>query len=128
MAKYLQCTMSAPVDFEIRKDVKNSPVAQVTKVIRVAGGANVRDRKSIYTPNGLMTEVSDEDYALLEQDQLFRQLKANGYIVVTSDHHLNVNDNEKKDKSAPKTPEDFQKERKGSENPVPVVGAIAGEE
>lgn len=120
MAKYLQATMSAGIDITIRKKDGNSPVAQAVRTIHVNGGANVHDRRSMITPIGAMTEVSDEEYALLEADHTFRQLKANGHIVVTGDHHLNVKDNEKKDKSAQLTPEDFKKLRKGSESPVPT--------
>ena len=122
MAKYIQATMSAGVDIEIRAN-DNAPIAKTLKVIHINGGANVRDRKSILTPIGAMTEVSDKDYEDLEKDQLFQQLKKNGYIVVRDDHHLNVKDNEKKDKSAPKTPQDYEKTGKDGQpaGPTPTT-------
>lgn len=125
MAKYLQCTMSAGIDFRIeRKSSERSPIAQFVKVIHVAGGANVRDNHSIMTPIGAMTEVSDEEFAALCANRVFSNMKANGYIVVTEDHHLDVKDNKKKDKSAQKTPEHYEKTRKGRDNPVPTTGGI----
>lgn len=128
MAKYIQATMSAGVNFRIFADAPRSPIAQVVRTIHVNGGANVRDKNSIFTPNGMMTEVSDEDYALLEKNSLFNQLRANGYIVVTNDHHLDVKDNKPKDKSAQKTPDYYRKTRAGHENPVPSTEPVeAGE-
>ena len=95
----------------------------ILKEIPVAGGANVRDAKSIMTPNGACTEVSDEDFALLEKNHVFQEMVASGHIIVTTDHHLNVKDNKKKDGAAPKTPNDYKESRKGSESPVPTTGA-----
>lgn len=124
MAKYIQATMSNGIDIRIldQKDAK-APVAKILKTIHINGGANVRDRRSMITPIGALTEVSDDDYALLETNHVFRQLKKNGYIVVTGDHHLNVKDNEKKDKSAQMKEADLKKLRPQSEKPVPSVGA-----
>ena len=42
---------------------------------------------------------------------------------MTGDHHLNVKDNEKKDKSAQMNEADLKKLRPQSEKPVPSVGA-----
>ena len=124
MARYLQCTSSAGTKFKILspKDDPKNPKPLILKEIQVAGGANVRDAKSIMTPNGACTEVSDEDYALLEKDHTFQEMVESGHIIVTTDHHLNVKDNKKKDGAAPKTPADYKESRKNSESPVPTTG------
>ena len=122
---FLQCTMSAGLDVHIRKDIKGSPVAQTAKVIHIAGGANVRDKNSIYTPIGAMTEVSEEDFELLKKDPTFAQMYKNKYIVAKNDNRLDVRDNAPKDKSAQKTDEDFKKEREGKENPVPTTEPVS---
>jgi len=128
MAKYIQATMSAGIDFHIRKQSKGSPVAQTVKVIHVNGGANVRDKNSIFTPVGAVTEVSDEDYALLLKDPTFKQLVENGGIVANDNHHLDVKDNKPKDNSAQKTPEHYEQTRKGKESPTPTTEPIGSGE
>lgn len=128
MSKYVQATMSAGIDFNIRKEVKGSPVAQTVSVIHVNGGANVRDKNSIFTPVGAVTEISEEEYALLLKDATFKQLVENGGIVVNDNHHLDVKDNNAKDKSAQKTPAHYAQTRKGKENPIPTTEPIGSGE
>lgn len=127
MAKYVQSTMSAGLDVRIYKKDNGSPIKQVLKTIHINGGANVRDKNSIFTPNGAMTEVSDEDFELLMKDHTFKEMLNNKYIVVTGDHHLNTKENAPKDKSAQKTPEYYEKVRKGKENPVPTTEPVSPE-
>lgn len=127
MAKYVQSTMSAGLDVRIYKKDNGSPIKQVLKTIHINGGANVRDKNSIFTPNGAMTEVSDEDFELLMKDHTFKEMLNNKYIVVTGDHHLNTKENNPKDNSAQKTPEYYEKVRKGKENPVPTTEPVSPE-
>ena len=127
MAKYVQSTMSAGLDVRIYKKDNGSPIKQVLKTIHINGGANVRDKNSIFTPNGAMTEVSDEDFELLMKDHTFKEMLKNKYIVVTGDHHQNTSENAPKDKSAQKTPEYYEKVRKGKENPVPTTDPLSPE-
>lgn len=122
---FLQCTMSAGFDVHIRKDIKGSPVAQTAKVIHIAGGANVRDKNSIYTPVGAMTEVSEEDFELLKKDPTFAQMLKDKFIVAKGDNRLDVSGNNPKDKSAQRTDDDFKKERAGRESPAPTTDPIS---
>lgn len=127
MAKYIQATMSAGLDVRIFKKENGSPIKQVLKTIHINGGANVRDKNSIFTPNGAMTEVSDDDFELMMKDHTFKEMLENKYIVVTGDHHLNTKENAPADKSAQKTPEYYEKVRKGRENPVPTTEPLSPE-
>lgn len=125
MAIYLQATMSAGCDIHIRNEAKGSPIAKTVKVIHIKGGANVRDKNSIFTPKGALTEVSDADYELLKQEPTFARMVKNGFIVATNDHHLDVKDNEAKDKSAQKDDSYYKETRAESESPVPVAEPLA---
>ena len=52
----------------------------VSKVIVVKGGSNVRDPKTLVMPQGVITELSDEDAALIEADRLYKDFEKNGMM------------------------------------------------
>ena len=72
------------------------------KSIRVNGGHGLNNRHLI-TLNGAVTEVSDEDLALLRANPLFQRHVDNGYIKVTGDDNGErvAGDLESRDSSAP---------------------------
>ena len=50
---------------------------QVQKSILIKGGANVMDKATMTTPNGVVTEVPDEDWEILKEHSAFqRHMKA----------------------------------------------------
>ena len=69
-----------------------------------------------------MTEISDDDMELLEKDYHFQQHVKNGFINVMKKPgtaEKAVADMEKRDQSAPKTPEDYPRvEGEASSPPV----------
>lgn len=80
--------------------------ASVKRTIVIKGGANVRNRYSMATPTGMVTEVSDEDLAFLQKDAAFQRHVAKGFMRVMSTEKLNVGDMNPKDGCAQITDED----------------------
>lgn len=87
-----------------------------TRTVTIAGGANVAT-KNLITPQGVVTEVSDEDLAFLKQNKMFNRMVDRGFIKVESkkvDVEKVVADMTGRDESAPLVPEDFQDDGKGA--------------
>jgi oligoribonuclease (3'-5' exoribonuclease) len=90
---------------------------RVDRVIFIAGKANVVNRKSIDTPNGVATFVTDDDLALLEENQVFKIHKDSGVIKIDGkkvDVEKVVQDMKKRDDSAPLNDEIIAKNAKVS--------------
>lgn len=84
--------------------------------VLIHGGANVADR-AIITPRGVVTEVSDEELALLKENKLFNTHCENGFITIETkkvDVEKVTPDMEARDGSAPLTPGDFEVEGKAA--------------
>lgn len=89
-----------------KNDSKDLPV--IERQILIRGGANLAN-KYIETPKGVMTEVTEEELALLENDYHFNKARENGFITVENekiDIEKAISDLEEKDASAPLTPAD----------------------
>lgn len=98
-------------------DGEGRALAVEGKQIFIQGGANVaqkaKNSSDIWTPLGRVTEVSDEDLALLEQNHVFKIHKTNGFIKVqkkSADVEKVVADMSRADKSRPLTESDFPEE------------------
>lgn len=90
---------------------------KVSKKVLVKGGAN-RSTKHLITPKGIMTSVSDEDFEFLQNNAFFKEHVKGGFLsfsdkIVTVDEA--VANMEKKDASAPKTPDDEEYQLSGNE-------------
>ena len=48
----------------------------------LAGGAGVADQKSIYTPQGVVTTLTAEQYAIVQRDAIFQMGLTNGFFLV----------------------------------------------
>lgn len=89
----------------------------VTDEITINGGADVINKKTLETPSGVVTELTDEQLEKLKSHPLFKTHLANGFITILStekeakkaDKDLN------KDASKQLTPEDY--EVKGKKKP-----------
>ena len=111
MAKiYICSTITTPVSFvEYSKHVANRTPAVVRRVM-IQGGANLADKKTLQTPRGVPTEVSQDDLGFLLKDPNFLKFMRAGYLTVISDDRdvdRAVRDMMAKDKSAPKTTADY---------------------
>jgi hypothetical protein len=97
----------------------------VEKQVYIKGGTGIRAEHNgkdmgITTPVGIVTEIAEEELAILEANPVFKIHKENGFIVVVNEPKKTlekasapsqmekVTENmSKKDKSAQKVPEDF---------------------
>lgn len=110
MAHYVYSKMSAPVDFNIFvKGGADMPIKQGK--ITIHGGAGVAN-KNLITPNGVVTEVTDEELEILNAHELFVQFKANGFISVEKKkvevEKVVADMGDKTDPSAPISPADYE--------------------
>lgn len=89
------------------------------KTVVIKGGANVLNKKTMETVNGVITEVSAEDVKFLESLSSFRRQKEAGWMIVVKTKseaekkaaakETDDEGNVKKDGSAQLTPDDFEK-------------------
>lgn len=107
---YIYSTASCSTDYAIYKKNSSRDLGLVERKITIKGGANVATKfPNIYTPKGVVTRVSDEDLAILEQDPNFIQHRDNGFLTIDKKEieiEKVVGDMQKQDKSAPRTPDD----------------------
>jgi len=104
-------TMTGSVTYT---DWKLSPggLSIAGREVTIKGGANVADRRTIITPRGVGTSVTDEDLEFLKTDPTFLMHEKNGFITVDAvadirDADLAAADMEGRDDSAPDTVNDF---------------------
>ena len=84
MSFYVYSTMTSSTAYAVYKETNAKDIPVITKKILIEGGSNVVPipSKGIITPRGVVTEVSDDDMALLEKDYHFNEHKKHGYITV----------------------------------------------
>jgi hypothetical protein len=104
-------TMTGAVTYT---DWKTSPggLSIAGASVTINGGANVAHRKTIITPRGVGTQVTDDELAFLETDPTFKMHKLNGFITIDSvkdirDADLAASDMEGRDDSAPDVEQDY---------------------
>lgn len=92
---------------------------RVQRTILIKGGANVLDKTVMKTPNGVVTEVSDEDWKELENHVAFKKHMERGFYEVMKEEK-SANEAKKKqgkkDGGAQLTAQDF--EERGQKAPV----------
>lgn len=99
MANYVHSTASQNMVYPIYSEGQQNQ-AQVLKKITIRGKANVADSATLMTPTGAVTEVSDEDLALLKKSPAFQRHVQKGFMKVISTSELDTRDMEKRDGSA----------------------------
>lgn len=113
---FITSTMSAPISYVFYKTLPGG-MKTVAEEIKIKGGANVADKKTILTPRGVSTEVTEEQLALLKTHPIFKEHLKRGFVTVVETKYKEeaekaAEDLEKKDASAPKTPADYKKKPK----------------
>lgn len=93
---YIHSTASQPMVYPIYAEGRQNQ-ARVIKTIRIEGYANVANPVTLVTPNGAVTEVSDEDLALLKRDPAFQRHVKAGFMKVYDSPALNTEGMEKAD-------------------------------
>lgn len=105
---YVYSTLSNDNEYRIyEKGGADIPVVKGHVLIK--GGAGIAN-KNLITPRGVPTEVTKEQLEMLEGNDQFKMHKENGFISVDTkqaDADAVAKNMTKKDKSAPKTPEDY---------------------
>ena len=122
--KLILSTLTAPQTVVLTKKTDNGSLV-VVKTIEIKGGANVIDRKTLATPEGVVTELSDADYELLKQTAFYKRMASKGHLRPVETRSAAEDTKKagmkKKDKSAQKTEADFEKDSR------PIVGKRGGD-
>ena len=79
---------------------KHQATARAFKSVVIKGGAGVKDKFSLATPKGMVTEVTDEELAFLQKDPHFQRHVRKGFMRVMNQEKLNVSDMQPKDHGA----------------------------
>ena len=116
---YIVSHESASIEFPKWIRTKTGVDAQGSVLIN--GGAFVINKKTMETPKGVITEVSEEDLKFLKTQSLFNEKVANGSLeIVESEKKAKESSKKgKKDKGAQLTAKDFEE---AGQTP-PMVGA-----
>jgi hypothetical protein len=111
--KMILSTLTAPQDVVITKKTESGAL-EIVKTITIKGGANVIDRRTLATPQGVVTELSDADFDQLKKTAFYQRMESRGYLRPVEAKETAEDTKkagmEKKDKSAQKTEEDFPDE------------------
>lgn len=103
------------------KGVNDMP-REVKRVV-IQGGAGVAQKRTLYTPLGVATEVSKEELDFLEGDANFQRHVKAGFLKVVktgrTDADVVAADMQQRDGSAPLVPNDFVMTGKD----VPLIGS-----
>lgn len=86
----------------------------VTDTITVDGGAGVINKRSLETPQGVVTEISDDKLEKLKSHPVFQAHLRNGYITIIGEmkEAKKAEKNLQADNSKQLTPDDYEKKNK----------------
>lgn len=110
---YVYSTLSTSMDYATYHK-GGGDLDVVHNTVTVNGGANVMNAdpdKGLYTPRGVVTQVTDAELEELKQNPLFKLHVDNGFITYDNQEvavEKKIRDMKNKDKSAPKTPDDYK--------------------
>lgn len=96
-------------------------VPHSTGSVLIKGGSNVANRKTLVTPLGVATGVSDKQLAMLEANPEFRKHSERGFIKVLAhkaDPESVVGDMETRGEDAPLVPQDYKEDDVNTPKPV----------
>ena len=108
MTHYVFSTLTAGQVYT-RTVAGGADLPQTVAEVFIAGGSNISD-KYLRTPIGVMTAVSDEELAILQDNEVFKLHVANGFITIKdkpADPEKVAADMVTRDQSAPTVAEDF---------------------
>ena len=111
---YILSTLTSAQDYTFYNPNHGNAFNQPIKTIHINGGSNVADKHFI-TPQGVMTEISDEDLEQLRTHEMFQLHVKNGFIKILEkekDKEKTKEDMNGADLSAPLTPETYKKKGK----------------
>jgi hypothetical protein len=109
---HVYSTATAGQDYiQYEKGPNDTPIP--VRTVRIAGGANLAN-KNFLTPRGVSSTVTDDELEFLKKHPHFQHHMKAGFMTYdekkrASDIDDVVGDMKAADKSAPKTPKDFEK-------------------
>lgn len=101
---YVYSTLTSDQEYRTFRE-SGGDLPQVEASVLIRGKANVMD-KHFVTPAGMLTEITEDQLAVLERCEVFRLHVKHGHIIVSRDLlpvEKVVGDLEARDKSAPLT-------------------------
>lgn len=124
MAAHIYSTLAADHQFVVRGSAAPGAVQPILKRILIRGGSGVANRRTLITPYGVHTQISDDDLEILRKDPSFQRFVARGHLrvesreslpeIVAQDMAIDVG-------SAPLTPARYAENAETGEGPAPVV-------
>lgn len=133
MTVYIYSTLAADMAYTIYKPEvsQNDNISIIDRTVYVKGGSGVVAAKStegnFYTPKGVMTSVSEEEFELLLQNKVFQMHVDNGHVSYENKEKKVadvVKDLEEKEPSSPLTPDDFVTTEDGKNKLKPRKGQM----
>jgi hypothetical protein len=112
------------VEYNPRDGENDKRLPTVKRGVVIQGGAGLPAKKTLITPFGVSTVVSDTDMEWLETVPAFQRHKAAGFIKVTkqlTDDEVATADMNRRDGSSPIVPQDYLPDGSGK-----TVGDIEG--
>lgn len=101
----------------------NNDMPREVKRVTIGGGAGIAQKRTLYTPLGVSTEVSKDDLDFLEADANFQRHVKAGFLKVVrtgkADADVVAVDMQQRDGSAPLVPNDFAM----TDKKVPLIGS-----
>lgn len=113
---YVYSTVTGPISIVKYSTPPPGGLPEVVHSVTIKGGANLANRHGD-TPNATVTELTDAELAFCMEQPMFRQHVADKFFTVWGTEIRTdaiVVDMVPKDRSAPKTPEDFPKAAKAA--------------
>lgn len=108
---FVASTLSAPTTYAGYRTGGGNDLPQIEHAVTIAGGAGLLNRNLI-TPQGVVTQVSDEDAEFLGKHQLFNFHKEGGYVQILAkkpeDADAVAAEMNGQDPSAPVTPSSYE--------------------
>lgn len=106
---FITSKMAAPVRYAFYTQGANK-INVVTDEITINGGAGVINKRSLETPQGVVTELTDEQLDKLKSHPVFKMHLANGAVAIlgTEKEAKKADKDLKADKSSQITPEDYE--------------------
>jgi hypothetical protein len=109
---YVFSTLSTPMYYTKHENGTSGEPVEICRIF-INGGANIADRRTLITPRGVVTEVSDQDLEVLKANKVFQMHMLNKFITIErhkEDANKVAKDMEPEDKSAPLTPAKVKKQ------------------
>lgn len=123
---YLYSTLTSSMHYTNHQPGGADLPERVGDGVHVAGGANLPD-KYLRTPDGaVITPISAEELAYLQENEVFRMHEKNGFIQIKDKSYEPekvAGDMETRDKSAPLVDQDFE-----AENQTPPTTGKPGDD